>query len=793
MPFKAFLLIVALLFFGLCSSYAQTQDSNIPFKNPDLNLLENLLTKEIDRLRDSIGIHVLTKDEALTKAATLQAKYLLKLGKLTHVNQKKALTTPEGRVKKSKGLHHLVGENISMMVIGEPFLLPGGEKKVRLFTYGEVIQAVTRRWVKTRFWEANLLDPNYYLSGYALSYDKKRGRIFFVQVLGSLPPDLLAIPYPKKAYGTLPFDYNRCRSCENAVTRLTKRRISQRIRIKDRKIYFYFPDLEMFRNIYQSTEFSFAADVLLRSQFPCGSGNRLHGSPIHDGYMTEPIKRQDMLKYNLDNKGESLLVELGELPPEIDDQIEVNLLLLFRKTICKTLVTSPLTAFSLEPMPMELRMVTTNEGEEVRILRKRVNLIIPFEKDKYEYAREDIEPLYDSLRLNLFNIKAIDLTAYASVEGYVSRNELLQKKRAESIVEVLKSFELDTVETRIRTFENWSEFYRDISGTGFDQLRRLSREEVKAALRQDSMATAIEPLLKPHRKAEIGLSVEEKLVFDFDLNELSAYYQKSIAARESIKEMLRLQSALYSAVQSGRLPAQAWDSVPVPEEAGFIALINNDLVFNYVRKDSLPPFSRIEELAVLAKRRPDVLLNLFEIMAHYWLQDPSLIPEPEEFLKRIKSLHKAKGVSADRYYHLLYNFYLGASQAYSSRKQYGAAETSVNFIAQYYLHHEVSTEDALRLANFLVYHRMNEEATNLLRPYTEAEEVSEELLFYYLSLIVNQEFREEEGELVEKMRMARSMNQQRFCELFGKPELSFQLLRDYYLKKMYCESCEVKP
>ena len=51
-------------------------------------------------------------------------------------------------------------------------------------------------------------------------------------------------------------------------------------------------------------------------------------------------------------------------------------------------------------------------------------------------------------------------------------------------------------------------------------------------------------------------------------------------------------------------------------------------------------------------------------------------------------------------------------------------------------------------------------------------------------------YRQEEGEFVKKMALARERDQDRFCSLFGHPELSFQLLREYYLKEMYCESCQ---
>ena len=82
--------------------------------------------------------------------------------------------------------------------------------------------------------------------------------------------------------------------------------------------------------------------------------------------------------------------------------------------------------------------------------------------------------MYNSLSLTDFNIRKINIKAYASVEGSLERNLKLQKQRASSIARSLQSFQKPTIAIEVSSSENWVEFLNDIEKTDFEYLKTLS-------------------------------------------------------------------------------------------------------------------------------------------------------------------------------------------------------------------------------------------------------------------------------------------------------------------------------
>ena len=59
---------------------------------------------------------------------------------------------------------------------------------------------------------------------------------------------------------------------------------------------------------------------------------------------------------------------------------------------------------------------------------KPVNSIKSAKENKYDYQVEDIKPFLDSIQLNRFNIREIDVIAFSSIEGNLLSNMKLQKR-----------------------------------------------------------------------------------------------------------------------------------------------------------------------------------------------------------------------------------------------------------------------------------------------------------------------------------------------------------------------------
>ena len=76
-----------------------------------------------------------------------------------------------------------------------------------------------------------------------------------------------------------------------------------------------------------------------------------------------------------------------------------------------------------------------------------------------------------------------------------------------------------------------------------------------------------------------------------------------------------------------------------------------------------------------------------------------------------------------------------------------------------------------------------------MKPWVMKSTIDEEFLFTFLSVAIYNKKIVNEKEYIALMERAKAMNKNRFCKLFGFPNMSFQLLKDLPVKKLFCETC----
>ena len=76
-----------------------------------------------------------------------------------------------------------------------------------------------------------------------------------------------------------------------------------------------------------------------------------------------------------------------------------------------------------------------------------------------------------------------------------------------------------------------------------------------------------------------------------------------------------------------------------------------------------------------------------------------------------------------------------------------------------------------------------------MKPWAIKTDIDEEFLYAFLSVAIYNKELVSETEYINLMKRAKAMNEARFCELFGFPNMSFQLLKDLTVKELYCKTC----
>ena len=118
-----------------------------------------------------------------------------------------------------------------------------------------------------------------------------------------------------------------------------------------------------------------------------------------------------------------------------------------------------------------------------------------------------------------------------------------------------------------------------------------------------------------------------------------------------------------------------------------------------------------------------------------------------------------------------------------------ALQASMDRIKKIFNIEEANWENSLKLAYIFIKHNDLAYSMKLLAPYVTDENPDEQLLFTYIS--VASHFPDQIYSRNFRLAMAKASvkNKNRYCELFGNPKLSFQIMDNPLIKKQFCETC----
>jgi len=791
------LLLTLLSFRGL---FAQTP---INFNNFDEKLLTQKIYLKLNEVRDSLGLSPFVKDSILTAAAHNQALYLKKVDNLVHNQDNPAMATVEQRVESFKGTHEKVAENVDVIYVDRPFTIYKEKEPVKINTYEGAAMAFVRSSLNTSGNSVNLTNREFSATGIGIGIIPEKKCIYIAQVFGPMaynfPPSVKnkKIYYPSKkinienAYGIVPSNELVCGKCAADFNKLPEH-IEHKIIVENGKIYYYFSDLSLFNQTFPETEgqFSFSVDIVLRSQFPCSSGNIVHRSFAFDGIMLMPVALKELLKSNTKAASNALYGYLGDIPEELkNDEYVCNLMIIKDNHLCTYYVDYPRLPHSRSIISTEVFVDTLLKSEVTK--KKNLRFTIPFDKEKSFYSEQDIRPFYDSLRLDQYTITEVIVHAYSSVEGSTESNQETQQKKAESIVEVLQSFQLnDTIKHVIKAQENWDQFYRDVKNTPFSYLTSYSKEKIKEALQSDSLSRAMEPLLARQRKAILFLKVAERLDLSHNKDSLVLLYRNAITRKDAALAS-SLQSALFDAIANKELSAGLLASLNPPKTKEFAQLINNHILFRHELGQKFDYLGELNQASALDPSNVYIKYNTCDLSLKAWAADSTFLQNPEGYMKNIKALYNTK-IEKKLVNKLYLNFQILIAQHFLHSHKYKYRDEAISLVKKYYKTADLTSEDILTVARFFAENGRVAWALEILFPIMQKGEYSEDQLFGFLAIAITKPELFEKKEFLSYFHKAKDMNPNRFCSLFGYEKVNFMLFKEEELKVYFCRSCTPK-
>lgn len=759
-------------------------------------VLKNAVLKRVNAYRVSQKLDTLIQEELLEKVAKDQSEYMM---------TKKEVTLEQSSGKKrttGNRLKFYGGSTVAEELVGGQAIGKGKEN----FTYDEVAAQIVDKWVKGKKTVGTLASGTNIYTGIGVSLDVLGKKVYVSQVfggvksfnLGATKKKELKVPFTKKKYGLKGSDDKECKACDKFND---FEKLYEGLYVENGKIYLKYDNLKALDKLLKNPKDGLAVDVIQKDQYPCAANYNIYDNNLlSKGVFVKRKWRTKIFKKNEikdpKEKTKKLKAFLGKMPANIaEGDYELNLVVILNKHICKVITRKYKEEGDTEsetPIDIMPDTIPKNPGNRYKPTAESniLSFIIPFQKNKYDYAPTDIKPFIEKLNEPDFIIDEIVISAYSSIEGDSIQNAELQRKRAESILKALSGFQKEKTVKSVKTGDSWEQFKQKVVGTPHEELASLSKNEAIKQIREKGIVNDLEPILAQGRYAQIVMDV----TFDIKGKKEQPYVAKSFEKaikKGDIEQAKAIQAFVFKKILRGDYNPDLISKVSIPKEAKYAPIGINRIWFEkQINGDTLSDkyCGPVKEWLQLAPTEDFVVYN--SLYCDIQLGSLTKQKQIDSLQSKIDNLYSSR-INKNAVDGLNLEFQFKLIDALDTSETVNPAVTkSIERIKKIYKLEESSWQNALKLSYIFMKRKDYAYAAKLLEPFIYQPKVGENLIYQYISICSYLPESLMSSKFNAALSRAKDMNHDRYCKLFGAPNLSFQVLDNPIIKNEYCKTCK---
>ena len=751
-------------------SFAQLSKSNYEF-------LKTELFNQVNAYRMENGLSRLEADAILEKAALSQCEYMVKYDTLTHAQKKGTLKTVAKRVKYYKGkMFESIGENVLYHHV-ESFKM--SKKEIV-----SLARELFFQWKSSPVHNANMLGTEYTFAGLEIKEDVKKKRIFATQVFARKGTEVEG-QLSSNGFGLRSGPKNCERQYESISNLILN--IGNSFRVEGDEIVFYFHDIELFKQIFNSSNDGIAIDLLKFDQFPCNGPNQLDMSKVYDGVLLKPIYRNEILANNRAENPRHIIATVGTIPSgfqEFENQYAaLSTVLISDGKACQYLVSCLVYEDDYELQPVEAKLI---DPTNVNLKGTGVGEI---EQLKFEFNSSDVQPNNrPKAKRSSKKIVGVTIQSYSSVEGDSERNEALHTQRAAAIrADIMSRFNIPASKIQVDSKVNWELMRFQLLYAKADSLAALDNDSIRAIIASGDSTLNWDSLLYVQRTAIATIYYKDQSSEDISFAELTGRQLVEAIAQRNYPKANKCLKILYK-------EEEPFDSDMIFSDGVFDALKNRpelvqnsaallskysssnlykttEFVFSWIRrKDELNDETR-HNLLILYSKIGMQLLDSWDVSA----QSLANVVHPI----RMKTI-VPENIQPD----LLLNTHLVYINYFGQINDSEGIQTSFDFITDYFKEKSLSIEDDVKLALFFNNWSVYSRAIDFLLSKFKEDSLNEDGL---LVLATTMNFADKDNAFfVDVNKALIEANSVRWCNWIN---TDYQSLRNTELKSLYCEHC----
>ncbi len=782
----------------LCpSAFSQIKKSG-SISSFDLLEFNKLLLKGLNKFRLQNGVDTLDWHDILQKASDISSSAM---AKAERADAKSLVATTPKNLKKSGG-----SGNAEEIII----VTPNGKGKTPA-TPEEVANIILTKWTASKKERDVILKSSNTFVGIASETDEADKRIYVSVVFGNYQSfnegvkhkKELKVPFNTKSKKLKDADPRKCKNCEKFKD---VEALQAGLSVENGKVYLSYNNIKGLKRLLKKSSDGLAVDIIQKEQYSKEDYNIMDNALRNKGVMLKVVKKDRLFSKNLikpedpkkkKKKVNKLKVEMGTFPKEIKGPYEMNLIIVQDGIVCKTVLRSYTeyvdqesnTPFEMLPMPESLE--AKKPPFEPRSESSLLSFTIPFEKNKSEFKKEDVQPFIDALQEPDFIIDGLYIYAYSSIEGDSNANSKLQRKRAESVVKVLQTMQQTKIEPTIMTNDSWNLFVLEMEDGKYDHLTKMPKQEaIKTINRTKGLTEELEPFLAKERFSQMVMDVTYDISGSKEEKFSVVSFNRAVKAGNT-RQAYRIMDYIANKVLEKKYAEESFDKMQIPPESNFAGLQMNKIYYQYLLGGKVvneEEYNGVMDLLKADGGNTIIKYNsLFcKVQMDSTVGDKATQAEMQLKIDELYKTDLAKNIvdALNIEWQFKIMDALDTLEGADLERQ-----ACIDKIKSFYDFKNATWQNAVKLAYAFARAKDFKFAAGILEPYLDKKQ--DKVLYSYVSIASHVPEKFFSHKFANALNEIRVHNKDKYCKLFGEPFMSFQVLDNPAIKKEYrAAGCE---
>lgn len=786
-----------IIFLAIILLFAQLSNAQkkAPITDAMYEDLPRILLNELNRFRKEKGLDTLEMNNMLTEAAA------------SSTDRYDGGGQPKSDPAKTKKFLKNAGATNK----GEELIMNAPVSHGRdNYTTQEVAKVIYTRWENNKKDLPVVLNPKFVYVGisYLISNDGKKvyaSAIFGgydISNTGAEHKKELLVPYNTKSKKLKGPDLKACKSCEKWKN---YDNLQKGLFVANGKVYLRYSSIKELKRLLKKPKDGLAVDIVQRGQYDNKEYNIMDNNLYNKGIMNKVVYKQKFFSKNLikpDPKAKKKVritkieVEMGKIDKKITGPYELNLIVVQDGKVCRTVTRSFLDDGDPESnTPIGILPAPDTKGLKPPFVPRTessiINFTIPFEKNKFEFKPEDIQPLINALNEPEFIIEGLYIYAYSSIEGDSVSNSKLQRKRAESVSNVLQQRQQLKITPVIETRDSWNLFLLENEDGKYADLVKLGKNKCIAKINGDKkLMEELEPILARERFAQIIMDVTYDVTGNKEQKYSQVTFKRALKANDQ-KKVFKIMEYIHKKISEKRYSGGALDSLEIPDEPKYVSMMNNKVHYRFLLNGKTVDDDDYDEIKRLLLMEPNNEILKYNRLYCSIKLDSAIVKSEDQskMQQQIDEMYKTAiekkyldGLNIEWQFKLM--DVLDTSETPAAQ---AAIEACIARIKSFYDMKAASWQNALKLAYVFARAKDYKYASSILEAFVN-ERADENLIFAYISIASHLPEKFYSRNFAAALSYAKARNPERYCKLFGEPFMSFQVLDNPVIKKDYFEA-----